>query len=936
MGSRVDSALSKVLLDTGSVDARALEEAAQQQGLHGGALDTLLLELGAVDERRLAELIAEANRTPAVSLERLLRPDADAVHKLPERMARAMRLCPLFVDERGVHVAAASPVDHGLIDEVAALVGQGIVVHAVPELRLHQALAAAYGGELDERFAALVADVAAPTPDPSAAVGDDVSAAASWDLVEALAHLAAADTRDAIARVACAYARKFLPFAAVVGLRGSQVVGWHRSGPAEGVQFANRPFAIPEDSVLFHALQNAGPSVGKPALAPGNAAFFGWLGRRRPRSVLVVPVTIGDRVVAALIGDGGIRARDYAQLADLVAFSARLAPAFERVIRHHKTTLPPREAAPALAPPPPPPPLPPPAPSFYEETTARMPVIARTLDETTGEGEAAAAAPAEATVPVPARAPEAPLPGGTTVTPNSSPKTGGGPEAHRGGSPDFGGAVEQRQLHAQGASAASAPRPITMTALPAVQLPPSPAERAADGTSPFARNYVAQRTSPPEPVAEPIAPMVLDSLNSPAIEAMLPAAARAAAAAAVAASFSELTDNRAADAWRGALQETVARGHQGGSGARDQQTRLFHDEEGWEEIRYDAPATPAASRAPPIAAPGTQHLVAETLERLSPGPEEEQVEVIEAEPPSPVELLVDTLEALDQPTVEYAQRQLVRLGQDAIPALAQRFPGRLRVDPFDPGEYVRRGDELGPLIGVLEQLGAAGLEAATPHLDSRYPAHRFAAVLLFAQNPDVRGIDLLRARLHDTEPRIRALATEALVPFIAHPRFDAVLTHLRERLHSSLLDARRRAVQLLGAFRDVGAVPLLIAALESRDKAELAEDLRLALRAITLKDFGVRARGWERWWAKARKKSRVDWLLEGLDHDDRELRTIASLELTALVGDDFGYRPDADKRARQRASAAFSRWWLDEQRRYGGGPVTSSPTASTGSRNSPD
>ncbi|MBI1947738.1 MAG: hypothetical protein HYS27_18765 [Deltaproteobacteria bacterium] len=889
MGSRVDSALSKVLLDTGSVDARALEEAAQQQGLHGGALDTLLLELGAVDERRLAELIAEANRTPAVSLERLLRPDADAVHKLPERMARAMRLCPLFVDERGVHVAAASPVDHGLIDEVAALVGQGIVVHAVPELRLHQALAAAYGGELDERFAALVADVTAPTPDPTAAVGDDVSAAASWDLVEALAHLAAADTRDAIARVACAYARKFLPFAAVVGLRGSQVVGWHRSGPAEGVQFANRPFAIPEDSVLFHALQNAGPSVGKPALAPGNAAFFGWLGRRRPRSVLVVPVTIGDRVVAALIGDGGIRARDYAQLADLVAFSARLAPAFERVIRHHKTTLPPREAAPALAPPPPPPPLPPPAPSFYEETTARMPVIARTLDETTGEGEAAVAAPAEVTVPVPAPPPPS-----------------------------------------------MAPRPITMTAMPAVQLPPSPAERAADGTSPFARNYVAQRTSPPEPVAEPIAPMVLDSLNSPAIEAMLPAAARAAAAAAVAASFSELTDNRAADAWRGALQETVARGHQGGSGARDQQTRLFHDEEGWEEIRYDAPATPAASRAPPIAAPGTQHLVAETLERLSPGPEEEQVEVIEAEPPSPVELLVDTLEALDQPTVEYAQRQLVRLGQDAIPALAQRFPGRLRVDPFDPGEYVRRGDELGPLIGVLEQLGAAGLEAATPHLDSRYPAHRFAAVLLFAQNPDVRGIDLLRARLHDTEPRIRALATEALVPFIAHPRFDAVLTHLRERLHSSLLDARRRAVQLLGAFRDVGAVPLLIAALESRDKAELAEDLRLALRAITLKDFGVRARGWERWWAKARKKSRVDWLLEGLDHDDRELRTIASLELTALVGDDFGYRPDADKRARQRASAAFSRWWLDEQRRYGGGPVTSSPTASTGSRNSPD
>jgi len=297
---------------------------------------------------------------------------------------------------------------------------------------------------------------------------------------------------------------------------------------------------------------------------------------------------------------------------------------------------------------------------------------------------------------------------------------------------------------------------------------------------------------------------------------------------------------------------------------------------------------------------------------------------------------VNALEALDLHTVEYTQRQLLRLGKDVVPALAQRFPGRLRADPFDPGENVRRAEELGALVEVLEKLGPAGLEAAVPHLDSRYPAHRFAAVLLFAQNPDERGVDLLRARLHDTEPRIRALATETLVPFIAHPRFETVLTHLRERLNSPLLDARRRAVQLLGAFRDVGAVPLLVATLEGRDRAEIGEDVRLALRLITLQDFGVRARGWERWWARARKKSRVDWLVEGLDSEDRELRTVAALELTALAGDDYGYRPDGDKRARQRGTASFARWWLDEQRRYGAGPVTSSPAASTGSSKSPD
>ncbi len=925
MGSRVDSALTKLLLDTGSVDARALEEAVQQQGVHGGALDTILLEMGLIDERRLAELLAEAHRTPPLAPERLQQPDADAVRALPERMAAAMRLCPLFKDELGLHVACCAPVDRALIDEVATVVDEPIVAHAVPELRVQQALAAAYGIEVDERFAALLLDVGGAVPDPAPSTGDDVAAAARWDLVEALAHLAAADTRDAIARVACAYARKFLPFAAVAGLRGSQVIGWYRSGPAEGVQFTNRPFVIPDDSVLFHALQSAGPSLGKPALAPGNTALFGWLGRRRPRTVLVVPVSINERVMAALVADGGIRARDFSQLADLVAFAARLAPAFERVIRQHKSQ-PPHEAAPE---PPQPPPLPPPARGFFDEVTARMPVIVRTLDETTAEGTAAAPAVGDG-----AARSEPPASAAVTavITPPSPPPSASAPTPSTTAAPT---APTTQAMTTVPVPVASAPRPITMTSMPAVQ--PAPMSAAPDGTSPFARNYVAKRTNPPEPAVEPQAPLVLDSLASADLAYVLPtAAARAAAEAALAASFSELSDGRAAEAWRGALQETVARGHQGGSGSHDDQARLFHEDSGWEEVRYDAPSTASARAAPPVAMPATDQLVAETLSRLVPEPDDDKVELIDAEPPSPVELLVDALEALDPAAVAYAQRQLVRLGKGAVPALAQRFPGRLCLDPFDPGENVRRANDLSPLLGVLEQLGPEGLEAASAHLDSRYPAHRFAAVLLFAQNPDERGIDLLRARLHDSEPRIRALATEALVPFVAHPRFEAVFNHLRERLSSPLLDARRRAIQLLGAFRDVGAVPLLIAVLEGRDKGELADDVRLALRAITLRDHGLRARGWERWWSRARKKSRVDWLLEGLDSDDRELRTLASQELTALVGDDFGYRPDADKRARHRATEAFSRWWLDVQHRYGGGPDTSSPTANTGSRKSPD
>ena len=448
-----------------------------------------------------------------------------------------------------------------------------------------------------------------------------------------------------------------------------------------------------------------------------------------------------------------------------------------------------------------------------------------------------------------------------------------------------------------------------------------------DGTSPFARNYSAARPMPEKPVPVPPPPprpfVVEDFSGLSRLES--PAA------------FADVTDLHATEAWREALFDAVEKGHQGGTGNPEDKARIFLDDDGWEDVRYESydgtTASPPADRqsvsmpalvqrdleASELAAGADDAGDADDADDVVAGGRDVLATVVDGAPftdeevGSPLAELVDSLDALDDGTVERAKKQLMERGLDAMPALAHSFPGRLRVDPFDPGATARTADQLGPLLEVLYALGPAGLDAAVPHLDSRYPAHRFAAVLLFALTPDPRGIDLLRARLHDQEPRIRELAAEALAPFVAHPRFEAVLSHLRERLQSPLLDARRRAVQLLGLFRDVGAVPLLMTLLELR-AAELAEDARHALRAITLQDFGVRSRGWERWWTKAKKRSRVDWLIEGLSSEDREIRTIAHGELAAIAGDDFGYRPDEPRRSRQRAVAVFQTWWTEEQR----------------------
>ena len=489
---------------------------------------------------------------------------------------------------------------------------------------------------------------------------------------------------------------------------------------------------------------------------------------------------------------------------------------------------------------------------------------------------------------------------------------------------------------------------------------PSVSGSLRDGSSPFAQGYTPSNTGLGSTLPSSVPSLAADrGLHADAAErsAVVIAGAGEAlnehlrqapsASSPSAAPFFPLEEGRAPEAWRGALHTTVESGLQGGS------VVPVDDDLDWKAVVYQS--APSAEAAMPVSLPPRSRetidfpaLSNSVLADLYDSSADEGPEAAVAGPrmppplppvtmppmaattdlPLPLSLgqaplstqshrdVVDLLFAGDEDLVGRASRELVSRGLAAVPALAERFPGPLRVDPFDPGDNVRSADRLGPLIDVLARLGSDGLDAAIPHVDSRHPAHRFAAVLLFGANPDPRAIDLLRNRLHDAEPRIQQLATEALVPFLAHPRFETLLIHLRERTSAATrpypLEARRRASQLLGEFRDVGSVPLLLGLL---GLPEMQDTARHALRTISLQDLGSRPRAWEKWWQRAKKHSRLDWLLEGLASEELELRSAAHRELAGLAGDDFGYRPDADKRSRQRSISVWQQWWVEEQQR---------------------
>ncbi len=943
--------MKALLADDGGagVDRVALEEAVNQQVIHGGCLDTLLLEAGVVDEATLARALATSSQTDPVDAERFAAPDEAAVSRLPRRMAVAMGLVPLFVDASdALHVGCRSPLDRDLIDEVAGLLKATVVPHVVPEVRLRQGLHAAYEHPLDERFVALLRRL---NPDvqvgadavPVVALGGAAGASepiVSWDLGEALAHLAAQDSRDGIARVAVAFARRFLPFAAVFGVRDGHAVGWLRQGPFEGVQFA-RPFPIPPQSFLGTALQSASPALVNPDATDENAAVFGWLGRRRPKTALIVPIVVARRPVGVLFGDGGVRHKDPRDVAELTAFGARLGAAFEALLRQrhrqHPSIFPqPATNLPSTLPPMTLPPM---------AATTSMPSKAlttpTTLSPPTLPPEEVYTLPPTTLPPVAVDDDELPAPpplaaSSSTTAPALSTSTSPPMAATSADIDDIPHEPAAPPLPAPDDDDLPAPPPLaalttTLRDGRAVSRGGMPAIGARlDGTSPFAQDYRPPTTTEP--------PLLLTGVGAPLNEHLPRLAGDDAPTTtddASARPFFPLAEGTAPEAWRGALQSTVERGLQGGT--------VVDDDLDWEAVVYDPahaaeldarPAAPTTKPARAVDFPALSSSVLHDIyddarDAVATADDDDDDDTEERTPPegqapplAPLPTmshaeLVELLFAGDDALVERAARELSGRGLAAVPALGERFPGRLRVDPFDPGENVRTADRLGPLIDVLARLGRDGLDAAVPHVDSRYPAHRFAAVLLFALTPDARAIDLLRNRLHDAEPRIQRLAVEALVPFLAHPRFEGLLVHLRERALATArpypIEARRRATELLGEFRDVGAVPLLMGLLASTEMQEVA---RRALRAITLVDHGTRGKGWEKWWARGRKRSRIDWLIDGLGSEELELRSAAWRELAALVGDDFGYRPDADKRSRQRAVEVWQQWWTTEQQQH--------------------
>ena len=368
----------RYLLERGVLRREQLEEATEVMVLFGGRLGTILVEAGMLTLDQLEEHLARHLRVPRAPLERIGRPEREALAAVPAELARRRKILPLWVEKRRLHAAMLDPGNADQVEELAFASGLPVAPHVVAERRLAALLERHYGLRPDPRFTngrflELAAQAregppaAAPPPPASEGAGDPEGLErARWRERHGLAPLAEgeelcaesafvasqtlgaapgpgekaaqleielvrASSRERVAPLVLQLAAIRAGVAALFAVRDAMIQGVLAIGA--GAQREIEAIFVP--TVAPSML--AGPArgevfFGRPAREGLDAAILRALGRGEVREATVMPIAVAGRVVHLLYADNGAEPIAKASLAALGALCDQAGSTWSRLI----------------------------------------------------------------------------------------------------------------------------------------------------------------------------------------------------------------------------------------------------------------------------------------------------------------------------------------------------------------------------------------------------------------------------------------------------------------------------------------------------------------------------------------------------------------------------------------------------------------------------
>ena len=391
MGKRSAKSFGAYLLGRGVCSRELLERATRHTVVYGGRLGTSLVELGAVDIDELERHLAAFLNVPQAPATWVAAPDGDAVAVVPRELVKKLRVLPLCLEGRLLHVAMADPRDILQRDELGRATGFGIQPYAIADLRLSALLEHHYGIPAELRIAEeaempLVSsrekEPAAPQPHGEDLIDEDtfVELHAEWERPSAKeeggseeaseeappvpaaasgeesgdeperpragrtgaaaleAELLHAPDRDAVARLALRLARIHADAAALFMVRGGIVSGFRGDGDAVPEVIDGIMVPVDLESVVTRAAASGETCRARPQ-AGTDQRILRALGREGVREVLVHPIRIQQHLVNLLYADGGPEPLAETSVAALGALSELVSRAYGRLVLELKKRL---------------------------------------------------------------------------------------------------------------------------------------------------------------------------------------------------------------------------------------------------------------------------------------------------------------------------------------------------------------------------------------------------------------------------------------------------------------------------------------------------------------------------------------------------------------------------------------------------------------------
>lgn len=359
------------LLRDGVIGLSELEAALRAQVLYGGRLGTNLIELGFLDVDTVGHYLALALDAPEATKERFEATPASAIERFGGELARAHGAFPLGPElhrQDQFAIAVLDPTDEVKQALLAEALDTDVVLYAAAEMRLFFYLEKHYGIERKVRYiradsqpraqgqverrriqgAPRVVRVEprrsrsgrfpAATPEPAAPESSEPTPTIR-DVESVSESMANASHRDQIGAALVSFGPARVDAIAVLLIRAKKAMGWCAWSRHGSDDEALGQLAVPLDelSVFKLAYDANEPYWGPPPTpeATRELELLAALGiSQRPDRLLVVPVSVRDRVVNLIVASSDeIGGETRGQLATL---ASEAADAYLRLIRGSK------------------------------------------------------------------------------------------------------------------------------------------------------------------------------------------------------------------------------------------------------------------------------------------------------------------------------------------------------------------------------------------------------------------------------------------------------------------------------------------------------------------------------------------------------------------------------------------------------------------------